>query len=106
MGWERRGNHYYYYRKHRDGDRVISEYWGRHHLINELIAEEMLTKTASEDIESDDLDEAAQALDDLYHLLNTATRGAYHAKGLHNHHGEWRKRRRSSDTGGGSRTII
>lgn len=28
MGWERRGNGYYYYRKRREGHRVISEYVG------------------------------------------------------------------------------
>ncbi len=26
MGWEKRGNKQYYYRKRREGDRVVSEY--------------------------------------------------------------------------------
>ena len=29
MGWERRGNHEYYYRKEREGSRVKSTYVGR-----------------------------------------------------------------------------
>jgi len=40
MGWEKRGNNLYYYRKKRDGDRIVSEYVGNGRMAQRISVED------------------------------------------------------------------
>ncbi len=96
MAWEQRGNHLYYYHKRREGDRVVSEYWGRVPFVDAMVDKMELMKSTERQIPDNDLSQAEQALDDLSELLRKATRGAYRAHGYHYHNGVWRRRRESA----------
>jgi hypothetical protein len=96
MGVESRRSNLYYYRKRREGSRVVSEYVGGGH-IGALSA----TLDAAERAEAKTLAarerggrEADEALDGLLDAIGAALKEAAAcelvAAGCHNHKGEWR----------------
>jgi hypothetical protein len=97
MGWELRGGQRYYYRKKREGGRVISQYWGR----NEMA--ELLAKDAEEDEfiartqgEIERADRSAESDMDRQLTAEAALLGAIvsallRASGFHHHRGQWRR---------------
>ena len=101
MGWERRGDNLYYYRKRREGGHVVSEYVGRGE-VAELIADlDMLEKARREAEREDWRQEQAeittldQMLDEVEGVIRTLTRAYLLAAGYHTHKGQWRRRRKS-----------
>jgi hypothetical protein len=96
MGLEARGSNLYYYRKRREGPRVVSEYIGRGYVaaltmkLDALEREEERAHRAQERGER----EADEALDGLLDAIGAALKEAAAvelvAAGCHNHKGEWR----------------
>lgn len=103
MAWEDRNGNRYYYRKRREGGRVVSEYVGSGSLA-ELLA-------ARDDIEQEERQEAQEAwkqekarmdaidndLDDLGDYLKDLLAASLILAGYHQHKSEWRKRRHGKD---------
>ena len=104
MAWEERKGNRYYYRKQRNGDRVVSKYMSGGSL-GELFAMEDEIDREVQELEREaerEEREAQQALDkqideviDLVRLLADA---AMIEAGYHRHKGQWRKRRERTDT--------
>lgn len=99
MGWEQRGNQSYYYRKMRQGHRVISEYIGTGegarllYFIDESEREEaridqITWKKIKLENQTTDLE-----IDKLNHKINTLVKATMLASGYHTHKGQWRKLR-------------
>src|SRR5262245_46480332 len=99
MGWELRGGRRYYYRKKRQVGHVRSEYVGRG-LVGELCAaadeqerweqarrQEVDRRTRHAEAEID------RQLDDFESLFAGVIDATLRAAGLHNHKGQWRKKR-------------
>lgn len=99
MGWEKRGNREYYYRKVREGSRVRSVYVGRGELAQltaALIA--MQREDRSNQNQELRLEQALlRAFDLEVHAMEaviiTITEAALLAAGFHQHKRQWRKRR-------------
>ena len=96
MGWERRGNNLYYYRKERDGSRVKSTYIGRGelaHLISQFQASSTVVERivrANSDNESKKAEAALELATDLIQLVTSA---ALLSAGFHTHRRQWRRKR-------------
>lgn len=93
MGWEKRGNEFYYYRKVRKGGRVRSEYMGRGvyaQLCAKLIENGQLEREAlrSEQQAEKEID---RQLETAGAAVSALTGAALHAAGYHRHKGQWRK---------------
>lgn len=103
MGWETRSGHRYYYRKRRDGDRVVSEYVGTGELAEALGRYINLDRNretlerALWKLECADLDQPDEALDGLYHFTRDLATVVLIATGHHTHKREWRQWRMASD---------
>jgi predicted secreted protein len=102
MGWEKRGNGLYYYRKRRIGDTVVSEYVGRGKLA-ELIA--TLDALEQEEREAEreawrqrqaEITATDQVLDEVERVARALTRAYLLADGYHTHKGQWRRRRENA----------
>jgi len=99
MGWEKRGHHLYYYRKRREGKRVISEYVGRGELAEATATLDALDRHEQEDERAALRDEREaqravdQAIDTAGELVRALTHTVLLASGYHKHKGQWRKRR-------------
>jgi len=99
MGWEERKGRLYYYRKRREGNRVVSEYLGSGELAGAIAAldqierEEREYKRWVERQEREALDREAGQVDEVLDLIRTLTHAALIASGYHTHKGQWRKRR-------------
>jgi len=102
MAWEKRGNHFYYYRKHRIGNRVRSEYVG--HGAHGIIAEAQDAKVrhlkneslcAGQEMEKliTDLRKLEFHLDQAEELNWSFITLSLFASGYYKHHREWRKGR-------------
>ena len=95
MSWERRGDRRYYYRKRRQGDRVISEYVGAGELAEACAAldtlEREVRRAARERRRADRALDAqvGQACD----FIRALTCAALLVSGYHTHKGQWRKKR-------------
>ena len=99
MGWERRGSGLYYYRKHREGERTVSEYIGpgdlgilAAHLDNRR-REELEAKREAERkarTEHEALDATIDELGTITKALVTAT---LEEAGYHRHKRQWRRTR-------------
>ena len=96
MGLETRGSNLYYYRKRREGSRVVSEYVGGGHvaaLCAQLDAAERAEEKARRATERRGR-ETDEALDGLLEAIGAALRTAAAcelvAAGCHNHRGQWR----------------
>jgi hypothetical protein len=97
MGWESRGNRLYYYRKRREGQRVVSEYLGTGmtaSLIAELDNEDYLeraynaTEWKKQRNEQKGLE---RNLDNVQESINSVVRAVMLTSGYHAHKGQWRK---------------
>jgi hypothetical protein len=103
MGWETRGGHIYYYRKERQGRRVISTYCGRGEIatlfaaLDELDRERRQQEAMERQFARAEFAEIAATPPELTMLLaeaRAAIADALEAAGYHQHkRGEWRKRR-------------
>jgi len=99
MGWETRGNGRYYYRKVRDGGRVISEYIGGGVLAEayaELDADARGDSAAaraawSETVQAERQHDAALA--EVDELVQGMTAAVLIAAGYHTHGRQWRRQR-------------
>ena len=99
MGWEKRGHHLYYYRKRREGKRVISEYVGRGELAEAIATLDALNRHEQEGERAALRDEREaqrdvdQVIDAAEELLRVVTGAVLLASGYHRHKGQWRRRR-------------
>ena len=99
MGWEKRGNGLYYYRKKRVGQRVKSEYMGTDSLADLYFAmdnkdryERHITQTewSEQRLEADNLEADTEHLDEV---IGGLVRAVLLTSGYHLHKGQWRKAR-------------
>ena len=99
MGWEKRGNGLYYYRKKRVGQRVMSEYMGTGSLADlysdmDTLAriERGLTRIewTKQRMEARNLEAELEHLNEIVSSLVCAT---LLVSGYHSHKGQWRKTR-------------
>ena len=101
MAWEERGIQRYYYRKRREGERVVSEYIGRGPLAEGIARLEVLDREREEAVrqqrsaERAALDAEAAEVEAVEGLVRTVTHAALLASGYHTHKGQWRKRHES-----------
>lgn len=106
MGWEdRERGSQYYYRKRREGRRVVSEYVGVG-LVAQLAAEmdrtERVHKAAERAQWQREMaahDAVDKRIDEVCAQVHTLTQAALVAAGFHQHKGQWRRKRneQSSD---------
>ena len=103
MSWERRGKRRYYYRAHRDGNRIVKEYCGVEGSFEaENAAKEDIearaTKTALRKVEQERRQsfEVAQAqVTAMGQMVNDLVSGVLLAAGYHQHcRGPWRRKRK------------
>jgi hypothetical protein len=105
MAWENRGNHQYYYRKRRKGDRVVSEYIGKGiiaALVSEQVEMERGQRTEVQrkwEAEKAELKELDTELDQVEGLIRTLTQAILIDAGYHPHKGQWRKKRDKKGSG-------
>ena len=99
MGWEYRGNRLYYYRKRREGKRVVSEYIGNG-LIGELAEiwdiedSEKVKKTRADWLITEaQVKDTEQEINDLEVSIRTFTRAFLLVLGYHPHKRQWRRKR-------------
>jgi hypothetical protein len=97
MGWERRGDREYYYRKRRIGGRVVSRYLGLTEFAHEYDAF-VSDEKARRDLDRHDREYQA-AVDRELDRFGAFTRMLATAvlidAGYHLHKGQWRRRRRT-----------
>ena len=99
MGWENRGKRQYYYRKRREGRRVVSQYVGTGELAALAATLDALDRLQREmeceawrrqrDVEG----EIAAEVDRLDDLVRGITYSVLLASGFHTHKGQWRRKR-------------
>ena len=104
MGWEKRRNKFYYYRKKRVNGRVCSEYVGRGDVAQisvELIQDDQRDRKTEREARRC----ARQAEAEIDRQLATAEAALYaitdaklSAEGYHKHKGQWRRRHGSKAT--------
>lgn len=101
MGWEKRGNNRYYYRKTRKRNRIISEYFGCGHLASLAAArDEIVRKRNQETNIKKRLEEQQfhnlltldQKMQEFEKKTNAILKAAFLLSGYHTHHREWRKK--------------
>jgi hypothetical protein len=96
MGWERRGNNLYFYRKERDGSRVKSTYVGRGEIAH-LISRFQASSTAVERITRAQRSHEAKPTDAFLNrateLIQLVTQAALLTAGFHTHKRQWRRKR-------------
>ncbi len=103
MAWEDRGGHRYYYRKRREGRRVVSEYVGTGPLAEAIgtlthcdrIRAALARETARQ--ERAELEVCDEPLAELATLLHTLTAATLVTNGYHQHKRQWRRRRGPRD---------
>ena len=99
MAWEDRSGREYYYRKHRIGPQVFSEYLGTGSraefaaMLDELEREESEAERQAWEATKAEVKEINQGLDQVGDLTRIITRACLLAAGYHPHKGQWRKRR-------------
>lgn len=103
MGWEKRGQSIYYYRKVRRGPRVVTQYVGKGEAA-ELAArlaeenkrkrknEQMARRMAKQELRARIL-AAENAAVEFEKLAQAITRAQLYALGYHLHKGQWRLKR-------------
>ena len=99
MAWEKRNGSYYYYRKERVGDRVVSVYLGNSQVAR-MIAELIELNAEGRSLEQQLLNlnktqakivaSSADLLDDL---IRSVTYSMLLVTDHHTHKGQWRRRR-------------
>ena len=100
MGWERRGNNQYYYRKERDGSRVKSTYVGRGemaHMISKFessSAEIEKLLRVKKLMEAQEVERIEASLDRAVELVQLFTDATLLTAGFHTHRRQWRRKRK------------
>lgn len=124
MGWERRGNKFYFYKKSRSGDKVTSTYHGRNKKTLEIQAYEFyaqyrpikalrkwesLQEKKSLKAEKQKADEkfkqeiqeykqACNAVNEAVEAMNSLVKAVLLISGFHQYKGQWRLRRKAKAT--------
>jgi hypothetical protein len=105
MGIETRKGRLYYYKKRREGDRVVSEYVGGGELVH-LAEYEAQKKQFRKDAERElfrraqmSASEIDRYLDEMDGLIDGLVIGSLYAMGFHQHKGQWRRKRHGGKTG-------
>ena len=100
MGWEDREGRMYYYRKHRVGESVYSEYIGKGFLA-EWVSEQVEISRYSRQQENEAFKEIVahnkeidSELDSLIDLSRIFVRATFLLSGYHPHKGQWRRKRK------------
>lgn len=99
MGWERRANGQYFYRKVRCGRHVTSEYVGAGAEAQRIAELDNLTRIERSDARAERLAEREIEraidiqLDDVIGRVQGLVSEVLVTCGYHNHRGQWRKRR-------------
>jgi hypothetical protein len=101
MGIEARHNNgkLYYYKKRREGDRVISEYQGGGelvHILQHIEARDRAEKEAERarvKAERMSMAEIDKQIDDFSRMVDTLMEAELISKGFHQHKRQWRRRR-------------
>jgi hypothetical protein len=102
MGWEKRDNKTYYYRKERHGARVVSEYVGSDetaHLVDSLTRLMRERKNRQRAHERDTIArmERQECADgELFDAVEALMQATLLVEGFHRHKGTWRKKRRET----------
>lgn len=99
MGWEKRGDNWYYYRKRREGDKVISEYVGpRGDPLTEAVAQLEALDRQRRELEAEEWRRKREKIEandrltlEIDRLARSVWRAWLLALGYHTHHGEWRR---------------
>jgi len=100
MGWERRGNYSYYYRKMRTAGRVRSVYVGQGEIalltaqLDALHRKQNEALQVKERKEQQAFDSLDQSIDNLAQLTSTLTEAVLVAAGFHQHKRQWRKQKK------------
>ena len=98
MAWEDRNGNSYYYRKHREGKRVISEYIGNGFIgqIAEVLDMEDRAEAEQARYKAKEQREHVKVMDeqisDLEKYTKVITRAVLLISGYHPHKRQWRKR--------------
>jgi Fe2+ transport system protein B len=96
MSWDARGQHGpYFYRSMRVGQRVLKVYAGRGQQAEELARQIEQRKHERQAVQKE-LNQAAvaeQRLQELQDVADLLMRAVFMRMGLHEHRGQWRKRR-------------
>lgn len=97
MGWETYGGKQYYYRKRREGNRVISEYVGRGELAEAIAALDALDKRRQA-LEREAWKETKRhqreldaMIDEIGGYVRAMVKAELIAAGYHTHKRQWRK---------------
>ena len=105
MGWEERNGNTYYYRKCREGDRVVSEYVGRGELAAMIARWEYQNRLQQNEErveERRNLEALEEQRKQVYRVLDQIqdlTHATLLVNGYHTHKGQWRKCHGSNTTG-------
>ncbi len=107
MGLERRGNGLYFYRKRRDGNRVVSEYCGAGELANcfyildqqkqEEAWLEKENKRQSFEAEKQSQDEIDQLVESFCGEAEAFEDALFLINGYHKHSRQWRRKRNGDE---------
>lgn len=107
MGWDRKGNRFYYSRSKKVGGRVIREYIGTGPLAQlaaKLDAEQRArreAKAAAWRAEKAQLEALDGLMNELHKMANFMTQATLTLAGYHQHNrGEWRRRRETNREAG------
>ena len=98
MGWETRGNGRYYYRKRREGRRVVSEYVSSRFgslvaMLDEERQAERERQRRAERIEREQTRAMDAVMKQINDLVAATLNSVLTAEGFHRHKGQWRKKR-------------
>jgi hypothetical protein len=99
MAWEERSEHKYYYRKRREGDRIIFKYLGSGLEAAQYAqaSQEKEKRIQSEHQRRIEMTSTSAQVEDICKTLNDAMRAWLLALGYHRHKRQWRKRRNVRD---------
>jgi len=99
MGWEQRGGGMYYYRKRREGDRIVSEYVGSGPLaelastFDDLAREKRSLRRKRMQQEREAIRAVDAKVEEICSMVRALTCGALLSAGYHTHKGQWRRKR-------------
>jgi hypothetical protein len=99
MGWEQRSGRLYYYRKRREGRRVISEYVGAGPLAEAIAALDSMQRLKHRALqqawqcECEAEAKVVAEVDAFGVVVRAATHAALLLAGYHTHKGQWRRKR-------------
>ncbi len=97
MGWERRGNHSYYYRKERGGSRVRSVYVGNSETagllaqLDGIRRDEDQTERENRRRMRQNFDAQEKAIDAMCSMNDAVVEAMLIASGFHTHKRQWRR---------------